>query len=176
MYRYGPNGTLKANHAVWGDFCNAFVKDMKPLYLLAFLLTANHQDAEQCFATALEAASEATVFRDWVRPWIRRILIKVAIHRVLRRPGDNGQTRDSWGDSGAGTSLFNAVAQLGSLERLVFVIVVLERYSIKECSLLLDRSEQAIVTARSHALEDLSSNCAIAASLATSGEKLQVCR
>jgi hypothetical protein len=60
MYRYGQNGTLKANHAVWGDFCNVFVKDMKPLYLLAFLLTANHQDAEQCFATALQAASEAT--------------------------------------------------------------------------------------------------------------------
>jgi DNA-directed RNA polymerase specialized sigma24 family protein len=176
MYRYGPNVTLKANHAAWGDFCNAFVKDMKPLYLLAFLLTANHQDAEQCFATALEAASEATVFRDWVRPWIRRTLIKVAIHKVLRRLGENGQTSDSWGDSGVGTSLFNAVAQLGSLGRLVFVIVVSERYSIKECSLLLDCSEQAIVTARSHALKDLSSNCAMAVSPATSGEMLQVCR
>jgi DNA-directed RNA polymerase specialized sigma24 family protein len=176
MYRYGLNGTLKANHAVWGDFCNALVKDMKPLYLLAFLLTANHQDAEQCFAMALEAASEATVFRDWVRPWIRRTLTKVAIHRVLRRPGNNRQTRDSWGDSGAGISLFNAAAQLGSLERLVFVIVVLERYSIKECSVLLDCTEQAIVTARSHALKNISSNCAIAVSLATSGEKLQVCR
>jgi len=54
------NGTLKTNHAAWGDFCEAFVKDMKPLYLLAFLLTANHQDAEQCFRMALEAASEAT--------------------------------------------------------------------------------------------------------------------
>jgi DNA-directed RNA polymerase specialized sigma24 family protein len=175
MYRFGPNGTLTANHAVWGDFCNAFVKDMKPLYLLAFLLTANHQDAEQCFATALEAASEATVFRAWVRPWIRRTLIKVAIHRVLRRPGDNGQTRDSWGDSGAVTSLFKAVAQLGSLERLVFVIVVLERYSIKECSLLLDCTEQATVTARSHALKDLSSDRALGILLATNGEKLQIC-
>jgi hypothetical protein len=23
----GPNGTLKANHAVWSDFCNTFVND-----------------------------------------------------------------------------------------------------------------------------------------------------
>ena len=176
MHRYGSNDTLKANHAVWSDFCDAFVKDIKPLYLLAFLLTANHQDAEQCFATALEAASEATVFRDWVRPWIRRTLIKVAIHKVLRRPGDNGQTGDSWGDSGAGTSLFNAVAQLGSLERLVFVMVVLERYSMKECSLLLDCSEQAIVTARLHALKDLSSDRALGISPATYGKKLQICR
>ena len=175
MDRYGSNDTLKANHAVWGDFCNAFVKDTKPLYLLAFLLTANHQDAEQCFATVLEAASEATVFSDGVRPWIKRTLIKVAIHRVLRRPGDNGQTRDSWGGSGVGTPLFNGVAQFGSLERLVFVIVVLERYSIKECSLLLDCSEQAIVSAKTRALKDLSSNCAIAVSLATNGEKLQIC-
>ena len=29
MYRYGPNGTLKANHAVWSDFCNAFLKDTR---------------------------------------------------------------------------------------------------------------------------------------------------
>jgi DNA-directed RNA polymerase specialized sigma24 family protein len=176
MYRYGPNGTLKANHAVCCDFCNAFVRDMKPLYLLAFLMTANHQDAEQCFATALEAASEAVVFRDRVGPWIRRTLIKVAIHRVLRRPGDNGQTRDSWGDPGAGTSLLKAVAQLGSLERLVFVIVVLERYSIKECSLLLACTEQVIVAGRLRALKNLSANCAIPVSLETSGEKLQVWR
>jgi hypothetical protein len=98
------------------------------------LLTANHQDAEQCFATTLEAAAEAVVFRDRVGLWIRRTLIKVAIHRVLRRPGDNGQIRDSSDDSGAGISLFNSVTQLGSLERLVFVIVILERYSAKECS------------------------------------------
>jgi DNA-directed RNA polymerase specialized sigma24 family protein len=175
MYRYGPNGTLKAKPAVWGDFCNAFVKDMEPLYLLAFLLTANHHDAEQCFATALAAASEATVFRDWVRPWIRRTLIKVAIHKVLRTPRDNGQTRDPWGGSGAAIS-FNAVAQLGSLERLVFVIMVLERYSIKECSLLLDCTEQAVVAARLHALKDLGSDRALGISPATNGEKLQICR
>jgi DNA-directed RNA polymerase specialized sigma24 family protein len=175
MYRYAPNSTLKANHAVWGDFCNALVKDMRPLYLLAFLLTANHQEAEQCFAMVLEAASEATVFRDWVRPWIRRTLIKVAIHGVLRRPGDNGQTSDSWWDSDAGAS-FNSVAQLGSLERLVFVMAVLEGYSIKECSLLLDRSERAVVTARLHALKDLRSDRAPGISLATNGDKLQICR
>ena len=176
MYRYRSNGALKAIHAVWGDFCNAFVKDTKPLYLLAFLLTANHQDAEQCFATALEAATEATVFRDWVRPWIRRTLIKAAIHRVLRRPGDNAQARDCWWDSDAGTSLLNAVARLGSLERLVFVMAVLEGYSIKECSLLLDCSEQATVTARLQALKDLSSDRALGVSPATNGEKLQICR
>jgi DNA-directed RNA polymerase specialized sigma24 family protein len=174
MYRYVSNDTLEANHAVWGDFCNAFVKDMKPLYLLAFLLTANHQDAEQCFAAALQEASEAAVFSDWVFPWIRRTLIKVAIRRALRRPSDNGETRDFWWDSDAGTS-FNAVAQLGSLERLVFVMAVLEGYSIKECSLLLESSEQAIVTARSHALKNLSSNCAKAVS-GNQGRELQVCR
>jgi DNA-directed RNA polymerase specialized sigma24 family protein len=175
MYRYGSNDTLKANHAVWGDFCDALAKDMKPLYLLAFLLTANHQDAEHCFAMALEAASHATVFRESVRSWIRRGLIKVAIRWVLRRPSDNSEPRDSWWDSDAGTS-FNAVAQLGSLERLVFVMAVLEGYSIKECSLLLDRSERAVVTARLHALKNLSSDRALGISLATTGEKLQICR
>lgn len=175
MYRFGPNGTLAANHAVWGDFCDAFLKDMNPLYLLAFLLMANHQDAEQCFAMALEEASQATVFRDCVPSWIRRTLIKAAIHKALQRPSDNSETRDSWWDSDAGTS-FNAVAQLGSLERLVFVIVVLEGYSIKECSLLLNCSEQAAVTARLQALKDLTADVAPGISLATDGEKLQICR
>jgi DNA-directed RNA polymerase specialized sigma24 family protein len=176
MYRYGSNDTLKANHAVWGDFCEAFVKDMKPLYLLAFLLTANHQDAEQCFEMALEAASEATVFRDWVRLWIRRTLIKDAIPKILRRPGDRDQTRDSWGESGAATPFFDAVVRLGSLERLVFVIVVLERYSVKECSLLLDCSERAVITARLHASKNLSSDHAPGISLAPNSDNLQICR
>jgi DNA-directed RNA polymerase specialized sigma24 family protein len=143
------------NQAVWEDFCEAFATDTKPLYLLAFLLTANHRGAEQSFAATLDAVSEATVFKDWVRPWIRRTLIKVAIGRVLGRSGDNSEIRDSWRGADAGAS-FNAVAHLDSLERLVFVMSVLEGHSIKECSLLLDRSEQEVVTARLQALKDLS--------------------
>jgi len=68
------------------------------------------------------------------------------------------------------------VTQLGSLERLVFVIVILERYSTKERCLFLNCSEQAVITARSHALKDLSSDGALGISLVTNGEKLQICR
>lgn len=35
----------RAEYATHADFCKVFERDMKPLYLLAFLLTANHQDA-----------------------------------------------------------------------------------------------------------------------------------
>jgi hypothetical protein len=44
---------------------------------------------------------------------------------------------------------------LGNLERLVYVICVLERYSNRECALLLGQSRQAIREARRRALETI---------------------
>ncbi len=41
-------------YAQHSDFCAVFEKGIKPLYLLAFLLTANHKDAEQCFVSTVE--------------------------------------------------------------------------------------------------------------------------
>ena len=52
------------DYASHEDFCRIFHTDMSQLYLLAFLLTANHQEAEQCFVRTLEEVSQnRTVFR-----------------------------------------------------------------------------------------------------------------
>src|SRR5215510_1726681 len=40
------------------DFCRLFEAEMKPLYLLAFLLTANHAEAEQCFVSGIDDAAK----------------------------------------------------------------------------------------------------------------------
>jgi len=40
--------TFRADYANRADFCEVFEKEMKPLYLLAFLLTADHKQAELC--------------------------------------------------------------------------------------------------------------------------------
>jgi hypothetical protein len=42
---------FRADFAKHADFYDIFEKDMKRLYLLAFLLTAGHKQAEHCFAS-----------------------------------------------------------------------------------------------------------------------------
>ena len=68
-----------ADCATREDFCRLFEADMKPLYLLAFLLTANHAYAERCFVAGIDDAAEGnTVFKQWAR----RTVIKNAIRVV----------------------------------------------------------------------------------------------
>ena len=50
-------------------------------------------------------------------------------------------------------SELTAVLQLAPLERFVFVMSVLEGYSIQECSILLDCSKQDVAIAQTRALQ-----------------------
>jgi hypothetical protein len=54
MFRPEESNTanFRADYAKHADFCEVFQRDMKPLYLLAFLLTANHKEAERWFDTS----------------------------------------------------------------------------------------------------------------------------
>src|ERR1700736_6445445 len=69
------------------DFQRIFDADMNSLYLLAFLLTADHEKAEQCFVSGLEDAVEGNpVFKEWARSWARRAIIQNAVRVINRRP------------------------------------------------------------------------------------------
>src|SRR5271165_7152444 len=85
------------DYAKHADFCEIFEEDMKRLYLLAFLLTADDKQAEQCFASTVEEAfKEPIVFKEWARSWVNRTLIEKAIAIVaplLNRPNERP---DSW--------------------------------------------------------------------------------
>ena len=71
---------FRAGYANRTDFCELLDRNLKPLYLLAFLLTANHKDAERCFSmTAEECLGEQAVFKEWAQSWIKRSLIKNVI-------------------------------------------------------------------------------------------------
>jgi hypothetical protein len=75
MFRTEESKTanFRADYAKHADFCEVFLRDMKPLYLLAFLLTANHKQAERCFASTLEEAfKKQAVFKEWARSWVKR--------------------------------------------------------------------------------------------------------
>ena len=80
----GHPGWLYATRA---DFSVVSENDFEPLYRLAFLLTANHEDAERCFAAAIEDVFEnSAVLKDRTRSWIKRSLIKNAIRIVFSEP------------------------------------------------------------------------------------------
>src|ERR1700752_4953695 len=69
------------------DFCRIFDENMNSLYLLAFLLTADHGKAEQCFVSGLEDAVEGNpVFRGWAHSWARRTIIQNAVRLISPRP------------------------------------------------------------------------------------------
>jgi hypothetical protein len=79
MFRFGKPEieNFRADYAKHADFCEIFEKDIKRLYLLAFLLTADHKQAEQCFASTVEEAfKKPTVFKEWARSWVNRTLIE----------------------------------------------------------------------------------------------------
>jgi len=148
--------SFRADYAKRADFCELFEREMKPFYLLAFLLTANHQDAEKCFAAAVDQAlEEPVVFKQWAESWVKRSLIRNAVGIVSPASTRSGGKRDLWNrgqEEAPGDNEIDAVTQLAPLERFVFVMSILERYSIWDCSLLLCCSMKKVVQARMRAL------------------------
>jgi DNA-directed RNA polymerase specialized sigma24 family protein len=150
---------FRADYAKHADFCAVFEIDMKRLYLLAFLLTADHKQAEQCFALTVEKAfKEQAVFKEWARPWVYRTLIEKAIEivsPVSNRPGEERDPRTAQLQATHGQNKLNSVAKLDPLERFVFVMSVLERYSDRDCALLLGCNPNKVSQARRKALRRL---------------------
>jgi hypothetical protein len=114
------------------DFSNILTDEMRSLYQLSFLLTADLGKTEQCFISGMgECEEEIGVFMAWTRGQARRAILK---------------------------HVFDAILGLNAFERFVYVMSVLERQSDDECSILLKCSRRDVVVARSLALECLTSN------------------
>ncbi len=146
------------DYATCTDFCEVFRRNTTHLYLLAFLLTANHQEAQECFVGAMDNAfAERNVFKGWEESWSKRCLIEHAIGAIIFQPGRREARRDVWfqdGEIGFRTFL-DAVTQLKSAERFVFVMTELEGYSAKETALLLHRTLESVHNLRIEALQRL---------------------
>ena len=160
-------------YATSADFCRIFTSDVNRLYLLAFLLTTDHAYAEKCFVLGLEDSKNGNlVFKDWAQSWARRSIIANAIRMIHPRPELATAGRESANETGpgehAGTGHAVAVSQLETFseevmaiialpafQRFAFVMSVLEGYSNREASLLLDCSVTELVAARTHALQQI---------------------
>src|SRR3954469_10624184 len=101
MFSFGEkrNRAANVNYATAADLCRIFKQEQSSLYLLAFLLTANHQHAEQCLVGGIEdSETDNLVFKEWARSWTKRTLIKNAVQRVFFGNAGANQKRDRWND------------------------------------------------------------------------------
>jgi DNA-directed RNA polymerase specialized sigma24 family protein len=158
------------DYATVDDFRRIFSEKMNDLYLLALLLTADAEKAEQCFVAGIGDSVEGNpVFKEWAYSWARRTIILQAIRMIEPAHGKEiiaGREEVSLDID----PRLQAVLILEPLERFVFVMSVLEGYSYQDCSLLLRCSQQTAANARARALEHLANPAEI---IATYGHKLK---
>lgn len=147
------------------DFRQLFTEEMNSLYRLALLLTADDEKAEECFVAGLEDSTQANrVFGSWARSWAKRTIVQNAIHVLQPHEGATSAARapihddipQSMSDFGLGH-----VLALEDFERFVFVMSVLERYSDRECALLLGCLVHDIHEARSRAFQQVTNHLAL---------------
>jgi hypothetical protein len=146
-------------YASSADFCRIFYEETERLYLLSFLLTADPEQAEQCFASGLEdSVEEGPVFKEWACWWARWAIIRSAVRVIKPRPMvENASSSCNWSDKKqvSEQAEIAAVLELRPFERFVFVMSVLERYSDQDCSDLLGRVRQDVIAARIRALRQI---------------------
>ena len=135
---------------------------MSGLYLLSFLLTGDRDKAEECFVAAIgESTKSNKVFMEWARSWARRTVTQSAIRLVTPGRRSGGVPRKSAPARAmdflplALQAEVCAILELAPLERFVFVMSALERYSDHDCSILLGYAQRDITAARARALQHL---------------------
>jgi hypothetical protein len=151
----GQKTSGKSEYASKEEFARVFESELAGLQKLALLLTANSEAAKRCLIGAFrECITRNLVARGWVLSWARRMVISNAITVVI---GPEGQSFDNTNDDAdnalvsfsaddllgpnAGTE---SICDLPEFERFVFVICVLEHYSIHDCALLLGKSPREV--------------------------------
>ena len=152
-------------YATCKDFRQIFTEDMVGLHRLAFLLTADHAKAEQCFVAGLEDSIHGNpVFRQWARAWSKRPIIQSAIKAVGPMPGRLGaipETADAhWQNGDDVENIAAVVASWEPFERFVFVMAVLEGYGLRECAAMLACPVQDVIAAKSLAMQRLAGQSA----------------
>ncbi len=155
-------GNKTALHATSEDFCRFFVDNVDSLYQLAFLLTGDHDTAEQSFVTGVEDSVHGNkVFKEWAHSWARRTIIQLAIRALRPKAFDPDliEVTAAHGDVKGVPEPHDVIGRLlslGDFDRFIFVMSVLERYSEHECALLLGCTPPDVREARTRALQEIS--------------------
>lgn len=134
---------------------------MAGLHLLAYLLTADMAKAEQCFVAGLDDSIRGNqVFKQWARAWSKRAIIQNAVKLVAPAIGQSAAIEESAAQGAPSEAapenpLVALVMRWTPFERFVFVMSVLEGYSVRECSAMLACRDQDVIAAKSQVLQRL---------------------
>ena len=131
------------------DFCNYFMKEMGSLYQLASLLTGNSERAEESILAAMEDCQRAKVFKPWLQSWGRLAVIERALKAAKDSVPQERNAKDTPMER-------RAILQLDRFERVVYTLSVLEKYSIRDCAILLRATKREISEAKVRALREVS--------------------
>jgi hypothetical protein len=146
------------------DFRKLFTEDVHGLHLLSFLLTADHEKAERCFVAGLDECVDGdSVFKEWARPWARRMIVRNALQMISHHPAVARSTPCTFRSAGKANLAeialedgpFARILALNDFERFVYVLSVLEGYPIQDCAALLGTSQQTVEETRVRALKDI---------------------
>ena len=143
------------------SFCEIFEQHMNKLYLLALLLAGDSAGAEQCFLAGIESCLNGrTVLEEQAYSWSKRAIIKNAIRFVAPALEADGQISFKADEANNQTipADLDPVRRMPPFDRFVFVMSVLERYTNRECAVLLNCTVQDIERARSRSLLQVARN------------------
>lgn len=152
---FGKTVGGRCEYARKEEFVNVFECERVGLQRLAVLLTANREAAKRCLIGAFrECIASSSVSKEWVLRWTRRMVIRNAISLVMGPGGQsivntnddayNGLIAFLSDDALGAIATPESILDLPEFERFVFIICVLERYSIHDCALLLSKSPREV--------------------------------
>ena len=152
---FGKHVSERSECARKEEFVGIFECERVGLQRLALMLTANSEAAKRCLVLAYrECIASGSVSKGWMLSWTRRMVIRNAINLVLGSgcqwcvntnvEADDALIAFSPDDSPGAIATSETILDLPELERFVFVICVLERYSIHDCALLLGKSSREV--------------------------------
>jgi hypothetical protein len=148
------------------DLFKTFDEEMHSLYLLSFLLTGDHDKAEQCLVSAMgEFVEGVGVFMGWARSSTRRAVLKCAIEMIMPAPEHTDYLSLislERASAAVENDPFSSILLLDAFERFVFVMSCLEGQSDEECATLLGCSRHDVMMARVLALKRQLSTDALA--------------
>jgi DNA-directed RNA polymerase specialized sigma24 family protein len=155
-------GLLNRGQTSKGE-CNVYLAaNSSDLHSLALLLTGDAENAALCMARAYQLGpGTSVVFRDWLDRWAVRTMINVAIG-LMRRELSFGDLRAPAPPDRVRLMrvLFHAprelVATLPARCRFAIVMYAWQRYSVRDCALLLgigDRSFYAVLEETARLIE-----------------------
>ena len=153
-------------YATCKDFQQIFNEEMAGLHLLAYLLTADLAKSEQCFVAGLDDSIHGNpVFKQWARAWSKRAIIQNAIKVMApaKQRGAAGEVSGARPQIGSEPLLVSLVMKWTVFERFVFVMAVLEGYSVRECAAMLGCSDHDILKTKSQLLQRLGDGTSTAA-------------